>query len=121
MPRYLRPTIRNGKLRGAPIKLKRLNTQKHKQRKQECERQERQRLIQVMYGRDDLYREYLERQRMELEIDQMRASLNLEPLEANWATNTVVGELALNGIDVGRNNGERVSQMARAELRRKRK
>lgn len=119
MTRYARPTIRDGQLRAKPITLRQLNQEKQREQHVRREEAERQKLIQVMYGHDDLYREYLEAQRMEMEINQMRASCGLPPLADGWANPEAVQEMADDARAQRQEDAEHVEAMAVRQMRRK--
>ncbi len=104
-----------------PITLRQLNSAKQDQRWRDASHQRRIERTRGMYANHAWQREQLELERMRLENEQLRAETEAAKAEARRANEETISELAQSGSEAKQRDDERVKQMARAAIHRRKK
>ena len=110
-----------GKTTFRGITLRQLNREKrdYMRRKESLERRER--LIPIMYGNPGKAHERLEFEKAQLELEHQKAELAAARREARTKSDEAIAELAIGGAKAGQTSRSKVTNMARAEMRQRRK
>ncbi len=103
------------------IPLRQLNKEKHDYKRRKASFERRQRLIPRMYANPGKELEQIELEKARLELAQQRAELAATHAEMKNEDSAAIGALAKSARQNSTKSAEKITSMARSQMRRKKK